>query len=143
MDKRFLGRGMKFPPQINPATGRFVTVEGNESVKQSIYMIMMTQKTERFIRPEYGSNLMNYTFIDTGITMLNIISREITKDIVNNEPRIDDVDVDIDTHSKAGCLIINIRYRVKETNTYDNMVFPFYLDSSWDESEEESEDVVS
>lgn len=142
MDKRFLGRGMKFPPQINPATGRFVTVEGNESVKQSIYMIMMTQKTERFIRPEYGSNLMNYTFIDTGLTMLNIISREITKDIVNNEPRVDDVDVNIDAHSKSGCLIINIQYRVKETNTYDNMVFPFYLDSSWDASEEESEDVV-
>lgn len=143
MEGRFLGKGMKFPPQINPATGRFVTVEGNESVKQSIYMIMMTQKTERFVRPEYGSNLMNYTFIDTGLTMLNIMSREITRDILNNEPRVDDVDINIDTKSKSGCLIINIQYRIKETNSYDNLVFPFYLDSSWDESEEENGDDIS
>lgn len=135
---------MKFPPQINPATGRFVTVEGEESVKQSIYMIMMTQKTERFIRPEYGSNLMNYTFVDTGITMLNIMSREISKDILSNEPRVDDVDIDIDAASKEGCLIINVRYRIRETNTYDNLVFPFYLDSSWeDNGEEDVDDIIS
>lgn len=141
MDGKFLGKGMKFPPQVNPATGRFVTVEGNESVKQSIYMIMMTQKTERFFRPEYGSNLMNYTFVDTGLTMLNAMSREITNDIMNNEPRVDNVDINIDAKSKDGCLIINIVYRIKESNSYDNLVFPFYLDSTWDESEEEQEDV--
>ena len=44
----------------------------------------MTQKTERFLRPEFGSNLMNYTFVDTGITMLNIMSREISKDILKH-----------------------------------------------------------
>jgi len=142
MDTKFLGKGMKFPPQINPATGRFATVEGRESVKQSIYMIMMTQKTERFMRPEYGSNLMNYTFIDTGVTMLNIMSREITKDIMQNEPRVDLVDIDIDAETKVGCLIINIRYRVKETNSYDNLVFPFYLDSSWEDGNEEDDQEV-
>jgi phage baseplate assembly protein W len=139
MEGNFLGRGMKFPPEINPATGRFVTASGAESVKQSIYLILMTQKTERFLRPEFGSNLMNYTFIDTGLTMLNIISREITKDIVSNEPRVDDVSVEIDSESKRGCLIINIQYRVRENNTVDNLVFPFYLDTSWSTDEEESE----
>lgn len=139
MEKNFLGRGMKFPPQINPATGRFVLAEGAESVKQSIYLILMTQKTERFARPEFGSNLMNYTFMDTGITMLNIMSREITNDILRNEPRVEDVDIDIDATSKKGCLIINLRYRIKETNTSDNLVFPFYLDATWSETEEEAE----
>lgn len=139
MKGNFLGTGMKFPPGINPATGRFVTASGAESVKQSIYLILMTQKTERFLRPEFGSNLMNYTFMDTGLTMLNIMSREITNDIINNEPRVEDVDINIDSTSKKGCLIININYKIRETNTMDNLVFPFYLDASWDESEEESE----
>ena len=40
----FLGRGMKFPPQVNPATGRIVTSEDNISVKESIYLILMTNK---------------------------------------------------------------------------------------------------
>lgn len=139
MEGSFLGRGMKFPPGINPATGCFVTASGAESVKQSIYLILMTQKTERFLRPEFGSNLMNYTFMDTGLTMLNIMSREITNDILNNEPRVEDVDIDIDSTTKKGCLIINISYKIRETNTSDNLVFPFYLDTSWNEADEDSE----
>lgn len=139
MEGSFLGRGMKFPPQINPATGRFVTVQDEESVKQSIYLILMTQKTERFLRPEFGSNIMNYTFMDTNLTMLNIMSREIANDILKNEPRVEDVDINIDSTSKKGCLIVNINYRIRETNISDNLVFPFYLDTSWDEEEEESE----
>jgi phage baseplate assembly protein W len=139
MQKVFYGKGMKFPPQINPATGRFVTVEGTDAIKESIYLILMTNKTERFIRPEFGSKLMNYTFIDTGATVLNIMAREISNDILNNEPRVDDVSVEIDSESKRGCLIINIQYRVRENNTVDNLVFPFYLDTSWSTDEEESE----
>ena len=45
MQKEFLGKGMKFPPQINPATGRFVTVDGAQAIKESIYLILMTAKT--------------------------------------------------------------------------------------------------
>lgn len=67
-DKKFLGSGMKFPPQINEATGRFMTSSAEQSVKESIYLILMTQRTERFARPGYGSNLMSYTFMDTNIT---------------------------------------------------------------------------
>lgn len=137
MEKSFLGRGMKFPPQINTATGRFVTAEGTESIKQSIYLILMTNKKERSLRPQFGSNLMNYTFMDMGITMLNIMSGEIKNDILKNEPRIEEVDIDIDTESKKGCLIISIGYKIRETNARDNVVFPFYLDSSWDEAEDE------
>ena len=37
---------MKFPPQINPATGRFAVSSEEESVKESVYLILMTQKTE-------------------------------------------------------------------------------------------------
>ena len=131
MQKEFLGKGMKFPPQINPATGRFVTVDGAQSIKESIYLILMTAKTERIIRPQFGSNVMNYTFMDTSSTMLNIMSRELSEDILSNEPRVDNVNINIDTHSKAGCLIISIQYRIIESNVSDNLVFPFYLDTSW------------
>ncbi len=139
MQNEFLGKGMKFPPQINPATGRFVAVEGVNAIKESIYLILMTNKTERFVRPDFGSKLMNYTFMDTSSTMLNIMAREISNDILNNEPRVDEVNVDIDSESKKGCLIINIRYRVRGNNVMDNLVFPFYLDTSWSINEEESE----
>lgn len=139
MQKEFLGKGMKFPPQINPATGRFVTVDGAQAIKESIYLILMTAKTERIVRPEFGSNIMNYTFMDTSSTMLNIMSRELSEDILSNEPRVDSVNIDIDAHSKAGCLIISIQYRIIESNIRDNLVFPFYLDTSWGMESEDTE----
>ena len=93
----------------------------------------MTQKTERWIRPEFGSSLMSYTFMDTNTTMLNIMAREIASDLMNQEPRIADVDIRINAAEKPGCLIIYIDYLVRETNVRDNLVFPFYLDTTWEE----------
>ena len=100
--KEFLGKGMKFPPQINPATGRFMTAEGEQSIKESVYLILMTQKSERMLLPNFGSKLMSYTFMDTSATALNIMAQEIRRDIMTNEPRIADINVDIDSEMKKG-----------------------------------------
>lgn len=128
MDEEFyLGKGMKFPPQINPTTGRFVCVSGKESVRESVYLILMTQKTERKMRPDYGCNAAGYIFNSTDATTLNLMAREIERDIMKNEPRIGNVNVTMDTVSKAGCLYINVDYYLRDGNVSENMVFPFYL----------------
>lgn len=132
-DKKFLGSGMKFPPQINQATGRFMTSSAEQSVKESIYLILMTQRTERFARPDYGSTLMSYTFMDTNITALNMMKRDLSEQILTQEPRISDVEITTDTQTKEGCLIVNIDYVVSATNQRDNLVFPFYLNADVEE----------
>ena len=141
MAQDFLGSGMKFPPQINPATGRFEVSKGEASVKESIYLILMTQKAERWIRPDFGSSLMNYTFMNTNTTVLNMMAKDIAGDLMRQEPRISDVDIKIDPNTKPGCLIIHIGYRIRETNTIDNLVFPFYLNTTWEEEEHTTEPV--
>lgn len=144
MAKEFLGSGMKFPPQINPATGRFEVAKGETSIKESVYIILMTQKSERWIRPEFGSSLMNYTFMDTSATMLNVMARDVASDLMSQEPRLADVNVRIDSSSKPGCLIIYIDYLVRQTNVRDNLVFPFYLDTTWEDTEEtDGEEIMS
>ena len=126
-DKAYLGKGIKFPLQINQATGRFVMAEKEESVKESVYIILMTQKEERFTRPDFGSNILSYTFMDTSVTRINVMARELEETILEQEPRISEVDVSIDPQLDKGCLIINIVYTIAESNTQDNLVFPFYL----------------
>lgn len=122
-----LGKGMKFPIQVNPATGRFLVTEGAESVKESVYLILMTQKRERWIRPEFGSRILSYTFMDTSDTRLNMMARELEQTILSQEPRISTVEIEVTPQLKKGCLIINISYVIAENNTRDNLVFPFYL----------------
>ena len=136
MDEQFLGTGMKFPPQINPTTGRFTTVSGKDSIRESIYLILMTQWGERFMKPSYGSNIMSYTFASTDASMQTIMASEITSDILRNEPRVSNVQVTMDSNSKPGCLFINIDYTIASDNSVDNMVFPFYLNGN---PEKESE----
>lgn len=130
---------MKFPPQINRATGRFVTVSEEQSVRESLYLILMTQKTERPLRPDFGSEVMSYTFLDVNGPMLNMVIRSITDQIENQEPRVTDVTVTADTQSRTGVVIFNIGYTIAATNTKDNLVFPFYLNAVEEEEEEEPE----
>ena len=137
--KDFLGKGMKFPPQINQATGRFVTVTEEQSVRESLYLILMTQKTERPLRPDFGSEIMSYTFLDVNGPMINMIIRTITDQIENQEPRVTNVEVTADTSSRTGVVIFNIGYTIVTTNTKDNLVFPFYLNAEQEEEEEEPE----
>ena len=126
-DRAYLGKGIKFPLQINKATGRFVMAQEEESVKESIYIILMTQKEERFTRPDFGSRILSYTFMDTSVTRINMMARELEETILEQEPRVSEVDVSVDPQLERGCLIINIKYTIAESNTQDNLVFPFYL----------------
>ena len=138
-NNRYLGTGMKFPPQIDPATGRFMTVSGNQTVKEALYLILMTQTTERLVRPDFGSDIMSFTFMDTGTTMMSIFRRNIVETIMSQEPRISDINVNLDYRENQGAIIINIDYLVASTNTRDNLVFPFYLERGGEEETAENE----
>lgn len=126
-DKAFLGKGIKFPIQVNKVTGQFVMASEEMSVKESLYIILMTQKGERFVRRNFGSNILDYTFMDISVTRMNMMARELEDVILSQEPRISAVDIDIEAQLEKGCLIINIRYTIAEENVQDNLVFPFYL----------------
>lgn len=128
-EKRFLGSGMKFPPQTDPATGRFAVSSGAQSVKESIYLILMTQKTERMVRPSFGSTIVEYTFMDMSDTMLSMMKRDIRADILAQEPRITDVEIEIEPLKSQGCMMVNISYTITENHKKDSMVFPFYLNA--------------
>ncbi len=129
------GVGMKFPPQINQATGRFVVSSREESIRESVYLILMTQRTERFLRPDFGSDLMSYTFIDINATTINLLMRSLKEDILSQEPRISDVQITTDSQVRDGCLMIDIDYTIRDTSESDSLVVPFYVN---DETEEEA-----
>ena len=124
-----LGQSMKFPPQVDPATGRFVVSAGRDSVKESLYLILMTSVGERLMNPNFGTKMMSYTFMDTSLTMLNIFTSELKNTILEQESRISNLDISVDAASKEGALIINIDYYMVDSDFMDNFVFPFYINS--------------
>lgn len=125
--KSYLGSGLKFPLQVNKATGRAVMSHAGQSVKESVYIILMTQKGERFARRDFGSRLLSYAFMDTSVTRINMMTREVERTILEQEPRISDVDVEVEPKLDLGCLIVNINYTIAADHTSGSLVFPFYL----------------
>lgn len=120
---RYAGRGIHFPIQVDQATGRICMSGEIQKVKESIYLILKTQKTERWLRPDFGSNLNSYTFMDTNLTMLNIMARELKESILSQEPRISELSVRMDPQGKPGFLLIDIEYTVNAAKIRDNLVF--------------------
>ena len=135
----FLGNGMKFPPQIDPATGRIVMASDAESVKESVYLILMTQRSERFTRPDFGTDLLSYSFMDVSNTSISLMSYRLSEALMNQEPRIGEVSITAEDISKGGVLVINVEYTIRATNVRDNLVFPFYLNAEPVEETEEPE----
>lgn len=124
----FLGKGLKFPVSVNNVTGRFEMSSDEEDIKESIYIILMTQKGERLLMPNFGSKINNYVFEVMNETNLTLMANNIKSAIQTYEKRIGNVNVNVEMDKlNKGKLIFDISYIVNKTNEVGNMVFPFYL----------------
>ena len=126
--KEFLGRGLKFPLQVDPKTGKIAMVDQEEDIREAIGIILRTGKGERVMRPEFGAETMDYAFAPLSSSMTNSISHDLRLVLLEQEPRIRDVEVQcerLDQHS--GAVVIHVSYTVRSTNNRYNHVYPFYL----------------
>lgn len=126
MEKDFLGVGLSFPLRIE--NGKIAWSEYEESIKESIILILSTAKGERVMRPDFGCGLheLVYSVNDTSTASLAIFYVE--EALKKWEPRIELIKVDANADAKDGeRLIISIEYRIISTNTRHNLVYPFYL----------------
>lgn len=139
--KKFLGAGISMNVATD-AEGRVVSLDMGfdaqgriqlnsyeDHVHQSILLIVQTAQGERVMRPDFGSGLLKLAFEPLGSASASLAQREVTDALTRFEPRIDILSVDVTSKSsQSGALTIELRYRVRRTDTIYNMVFPFFLD---------------
>lgn len=124
----FLGTGFQFPVEADPVTGRIMETSGESDIIQAISMILMTQKGERVMRPEFGCDIHSYLFDTTDYQTLRMMERAVTESLVRWEPRIRDIEVSAEISEEAEeKILIRISYVVRSTNNPYNLVYPFYL----------------
>lgn len=123
----FLGRGWAFPVTAGPG-GRPATAEYEEDVRQAIHVILATDRGERAMRPDFGADLQALVFEPLTTTTLSLLRHRVEEALVLWEPRIDVIEVRALPHSsEPGLVHVEIDYRVRATNTFYNLVYPFYL----------------
>jgi uncharacterized protein len=122
----FRGRGWAFPPQLD-ATGQLVLVEDVDDIRQSIQIILGTSPGERAMRHEFGSGLPALMFEPISSRTMGLVRHRVEEALITWEPRIDNITVEVTAEHAHGRLMIDIHYRVRSTNTFYNLVYPFYL----------------
>ena len=127
-DKAFLGRGWAFPVAPSP-TGAIALAEHEEDVRQALRIILSTDHDERVMRPDFGANLRAMVFEPLSATTRSLVEHTVERALIEWEPRIDleAVRVTLDDGAAVGRLLIEIDYRVRATNAFYNLVYPFYL----------------
>lgn len=117
---------MKFPIDINPATGRFEAVSERERIRQSVMIILKTGKGERWLNPGFGSNLKEYAFMEINRTELNIVERDIRNCLLCQEPMLREVSVASKCDYNNGILEVTVAYSTKDLE--DTVTVPLYID---------------
>jgi phage baseplate assembly protein W len=125
--KAFLGKGWAFPVALEPS-GKIGLIAYEEDIRQSVHIILGTAQGERVMRPDFGAGLEKLVFEPMNTTTKSLVRHQVEQALIRWEPRIEvqEVLVEPDT-TTSGKLLIEIRYRVRDTNTFYNLVYPFYL----------------
>lgn len=126
--KDWLGRGWAYPVQIDPATGSVAVAQYEDDVRQSILIILGTAPGERVMRPDFGCGIHELAFEVIDVATLTRIESSVRDALTKYEARVEIVGVRADPLQAAeGQLLIELEYRVRQTNQLGNLVYPFYF----------------
>jgi phage baseplate assembly protein W len=80
------------------------------------------------MRPDFGAGLQRLVFEPVSTTTMALVKHQVETALIDWEPRIDLSDIRVSTDpANRNLLLIEVFYRVRATNTFYNLVFPFYL----------------
>ncbi|MEF8776727.1 MAG: GPW/gp25 family protein [Haloarculaceae archaeon] len=127
MARDFLGTGWAYPVGTDYSGDiELSSAEGN--IQQSIKLIIGTAKGERVMRPEFGCEIHEYVFAATDPATLSMIEDSVEEALLQWEPRIDVESVEASPDQEnPNRVLVDIEYRVRKTNSTDNLVYPFFL----------------
>jgi len=125
--KSFLGRGWKFPIRVNNRGGLSYS-SGEQDIEEAIWIILGTSKGERQMLPDFGCGIHDLVFAPLNPTTIGDIEYHVKDALLKWEARIDVLNVRVEQQKEEpNKLLIRIDYRVRASNAYYNIVYPFYF----------------
>jgi uncharacterized protein len=129
---RFLGAG--FDAAVTgglglTSAGTLAMTEGDETVRQALFMLLSTTPGERLMRPGYGSRLHRLVFAPNDDTTAGLAIHYVRQAIARWEPRVEVIDVDARPDpDDPWRLLIRLDYRVKASLSQGVLAFSVDLD---------------
>jgi hypothetical protein len=124
--RAFLGTGWTFPVCLQG--GRIQMAHHDVDIREAIRIILRTNRKERLMRPEFGASLSDFVFESISTETMERIRVRVNEALIDWEPRVDVLGVTVTVdESEPNKLLIEATYRVRSSNTQQNLVYPFYL----------------
>jgi uncharacterized protein len=123
----FIGAGWRFPIQPDE-TGGLGYVAGDVNIEQSLHILLLTDFGQRVMRSDFGCKAPRLVFAPGSVQYLHLLETTIREAVRDWEPRVEleEVRVEVEPNEETR-VIVSIGYLVRQTNTRNNLVFPFYL----------------
>ena|ERR1044071_4448217 len=118
---KLFGRGIAFPPRLGP-DGRVAWSAGDDNVRESIRIILMTRQGERLFEPDFGAGLDRWLFEPNTVTTRQVIKDRIAKSLAQWEPRISVASVEVEPDpADATAAIATITYKLIAIQTLERV----------------------
>ena len=126
-DAQLIGRGIAFPPRVD-SEGRLAWSEGAENVRDSLRIILSTDRRERVMIPEFGGGLQRFLFEPNTPATHRLIQECIKRAVGRWESRVqvESVHVVTDPDEPRGA-IATINYRLVATRVADRVTVSLQL----------------
>ncbi len=124
----FLGRGIRFPFRFSDRTGGTEESSEHDRIRECILQILETRPGERFMRPEFGSQVKDLVFEQNDAVLKGLLCFRITDAIKRWEKRVVVTNVSFDDSpdvADSNRLLVRIAYRVIQSQVEGNLVWPF------------------
>jgi phage baseplate assembly protein W len=132
VSRNFLGRGWKYPVEVDRAGGIAMS-ELDEGIRQSLLIILGTAPGERVMRPSFGCNIHDLVYAPNNLNTASLAAHFCVEALTKWEPRIEEVEAHADpSDNDPNRLDITIKYKVRASNVSRNLVYPFYIRRSDD-----------
>ena len=112
----------------HPVTNDVITIRDEDAIKRSVNNIIFTILGEKPFEPEFGSVVNDSLFeLSTSLNEMRVAD-EIKQSLLNYEPRIDNIKIDVLIYPDSNDLNCTIQYDIvgipAPTQTVDVLLFP-------------------
>ena len=112
----------------HPVTNDVITIRDEDAIKRSVKNIIFTILGEKPYMPLFGSSVNNSLFeLSNSLDHIRI-SDEIRQSLLNYEPRIDNIKIDVLIYPDSNDLNCTVQYDIvgipAPTQTVDVLLFP-------------------
>ena len=123
-----LGQGLAFPPRVG-ADGRLAWSVGEDNIRESIRILLLTEPGERLMRESFGVGMREFLFEPNTATTRQLISDRISRALERLEPRVTVNEVNVSTvPDEPRMIAVTISFRLIATQTTDRIGLTLQLE---------------